>query len=82
MKKLIEKFKDYVIPLFDENDYDNIRKKYKWQCVKCGNIFEQNVHKNQINGKIEYVPRCLKCYPHLSGYSFLEKEVVDFIRSR
>ena len=81
MKKLIEKFKDYVIPLFDENDYDNIRKKYKWQCVKCGNIFEQNIHKNQINGKVEYVPRCLKCYPHLSGYSFLEKEVVEFVKS-
>jgi hypothetical protein len=81
IKKLIEKVNDYVIPLFNENEYDNIRNKYRWKCIKCGNEFEQNIHKNQINGKIEYVPRCLNCYPHLSGYSFLEKELVDFIKS-
>ena len=81
IKILIEKMKNYAIPMFDENEYDNIRKKYKWKCVKCGSVFEQNIHKNQINGKIQHIPRCLNCYPHLSGYSFLEKELVDFIKS-
>jgi hypothetical protein len=78
---MIEKFKDYVIPLFDETEYINIKNKYKWRCVKCGNEFEQHIHKDQFDGQILYIPRCLNCFPHLNGSSLLEKEVLNFIKS-
>ena len=46
---------------------------YKWKCVHCNNIF----YAKYDDGKI---PRCLNCYPYLSGYSNLEKELIDFCK--
>ena len=67
-QKMKEKFKDYVEPLFDENEYDGVNDVvYKWKCVKCGNVFEQHIHKTQMNGDFCYIPRCLKCYPYVAG---------------
>ncbi|MBR4316816.1 MAG: hypothetical protein IKP65_07650 [Alphaproteobacteria bacterium] len=81
-QKMKEKFKDYVEPLFDENEYDGVNDVvYKWKCVKCGNVFEQHIHKTQMNGDFCYIPRCLKCYPYVAGYSYMEKDVLNFIKS-
>jgi hypothetical protein len=27
------------------------------------------------------MPRCLKCFPYLKGFSNMEKDVLDFIKS-
>lgn len=76
-----EAWKDYVIPLFTEDDYIDCHSSYRWKCVKCGNEWEQHIHKSYKNGEIIYFPRCLKCYPYVEGFSYLEKEVLDFIKS-
>ena len=76
-----EAWKDYVIPLFTEDDYIDCHSSYRWKCVKCGNEWEQHIHKSYKNGEIIYFPRCLKCYPYVEGFSYLEKEVIDFIKS-
>lgn len=44
--------------------------------------FEQQIyytHHLHVS-KDKYIPRCLKCFPLLSGYSKEEKEVVEFIK--
>lgn len=80
--KLKAEFKDYVIPLFTEEEYKGKNNFiYKWKCVKCGNEFEQHIHKTQLDGDVCYIPRCLKCYPYVAGFSYVEKEMVDFIKS-
>ena len=57
------RLKNLIIPLFDKNQYMGTKKnghrlknKYKFQCIKCGNIFYDNLD----DGKI---PRCFNCYP-------------------
>ena len=83
--KMIEDFSEFVVPMFTFKDFvgkysckENIE--YKWKCVKCGNEFVQHIHSTVINGKVVYIPRCLKCYPKINtGFSFMEKEVADFI---
>lgn len=77
--------KDYVIPLFDENEFNGFlnKKNYHWKCVKCGNEFEQELYTSsplELSKISEYIPRCLKCYPYLSGISYLEKEIFSFIK--
>ena len=80
-KKLKDYVKDYVVPLFNEEDYTNNSVVYKWKCIKCGNEFEQHLHKTQINGYGCYIPRCLNCFPYIQGFSYGEKELVEFIQS-
>lgn len=80
-KFLVDKYKEYVSPEFTEDEYigwtgDNYGKKYKWRCVKCGNIFESHIHSTFLNA-----PRCLKCFPILSGTSRMEEEIYDFMKS-
>ena len=83
--KMIEDFSEFVVPMFTFKDFvgkysckNNIE--YKWKCVKCGNEFVQHIHSTVINGNVVYIPRCLKCYPKINtGFSFMEKEVADFI---
>ena len=84
--KMKENFKDFAIPLFSAEDYvgtngENRTKVYKWKCVKCGNEFEQHIHLTTIDGIDTYSPRCLKCYPYVSGTSYLENELCEFIKS-
>ena len=76
--------KDYVVPLFDDNEYEGLRgdKIYKWKCVKCGNVFEQKLYTSspfELTSITEYLPRCLNCYPSFVGTSILEKSIVSFI---
>ena len=80
--KTIKSWSKYLIPLFEKCDLDKIRsnKVYKWKCVKCGNEFESHIHKTMHIEEFPYLPRCLNCYPYLSGYSNLEKELVDFCK--
>ena len=68
----LNKFSDFVIPLFTREEYTGSwrsDKKYKWQCVKCGNVFEIPTLSCEI-------PRCLKCYP--KKISALEKHLAEF----
>lgn len=55
-------------PLFDE--FCGVHHDYKWECIKCGNIFYDNL----ISGKI---PRCTECFPIKS--SIWENEVREFV---
>ena len=82
-KRLVEKLKDYFIPMFTEEEYQGWSREYtyKWKCVKCGNVFEQKGIYTTGFGYDSIFPRCLKCNPFISGFSGQEKEVVDFIKS-
>ena len=33
-----------------------------------------------LNKEFPYLPRCLKCYPFIQGYSNSEKELVEFCK--
>ena len=79
--KLKQRCKDYVIPLFDIDDYNGQDKTYKWKCVKCCNIFEQKIYTTNFNKEYWGMPRCLNCFPIDKSYSNLQKEVLDFIKS-
>ena len=82
-KKLKETdWKEYAIPLFDETDYDGFDKIYKWKCVKCGNEFYSDLKSEFLkrNGIYIRLPRCLKCYPLISGFSYKELELLDFVK--
>lgn len=79
--KRISIWKDCVIPLFDESHYEGSEFTYRWKCVKCGNEFEQHIHTSTHIGGIRNCPRCLVCYPYTQGFSYMEIEVFDFIKS-
>jgi hypothetical protein len=70
------KLSSVVLPLFSFEDYKSTDKEhlYKFQCKKCDNIFEDHIDGGHI-------PRCLKCYPYIAGFSNNEKEIVDFVKS-
>ena len=80
----LNKFKQYLIPLFNEkkfiNDKNNLKNVYKWKCKKCGNEFKDYIHKTMHIREIPYLPRCLNCYPYLAGESKQEKELLNFIK--
>ena len=81
MYEKFKKWKDYVVPMFTADEYVGAREKeYLWKCVKCGNIFKQHIHSTSLVNKNDYIPRCLKCYPHSSITSNMEKEVLEFIK--
>lgn len=77
-----DKFYDYLCKkadewnlkiLFSRDEYKGIQnydKKYKWKCLNCGNVFEDHLY--------SHIPRCLKCYPLLSGKSKKEQELIEF----
>lgn len=84
LETMKEKWKNYVVPMFSVEEYQGTNKGivYKWKCVKCGNEFEQKIQSNfHTYEKYEYIPRCLNCYPFLSGTSNCEKSVLDFVKS-
>ena len=78
--KKILSWHDFIIPLFLEQEYRDGNDTYKWKCVKCGNEFEQKIRTTGHIKNLVCLPRCLVCYPFLSGFSNLEKEVCDFIK--
>jgi very-short-patch-repair endonuclease len=72
---LIGKVKDYLIPLFNVDDY-YIFRKYKnssllWKCKKCGKEFH--------NSSVQHLPICRKCYPPLIGTSSMEQELYNIL---
>ena len=82
-QKFKKQIKDYVTPLFDENEFEGYRsnKILKWKCAKCGNEFEQAMTGSHapIN-EFQYIPRCWKCYPHLTNTSVSEEEIFEFCK--
>lgn len=77
----IQKWKDYVKPLFSHDEYFGGNNQYKWQCVKCGNIFNSKIYSTGHLNEIDRVlPRCLKCYPMNQGISKKEIELLNFCR--
>lgn len=79
--KTIATWKDYIKPLFSKEEYEGNTKTYRWKCTKCGNEFEAHVHRTMHVPEFPYLPRCLKCYPYLSGFSKKEKEVLAYVKS-
>lgn len=79
--KTLDKYKDFVIPLFDESEWEGTLKgkKYKWKCVKCGNEFAQKIYTTHFNEEGN-MPRCLKCFPKINGFSYKELELLDFCK--
>ena len=80
--KIIAKNK-YVVPLFSEDEYlkygNNFN--YKWKCLQCGNEFNSFINPSWFKqGQVKSYARCEHCYPYLSGYSFEEKDVIDFLK--
>ena len=80
---LLKNFKNYVEPMFSFDEWEGYKKEYEWKCIKCGNIFKQKLyHTKHIsrNPGYQFIPRCLNCYPILSGASYQEKEVAEFCK--
>jgi len=73
--KTSERLKGLVIPLFDESRFISTFRSniYPFQCKKCNNIFDDNLDDGRI-------PRCLICFPILSGKSNGELEIVNYIK--
>ena len=69
---------EYIIPLFDKNEYTNKKKIYTWKCVKCGNIFEQSLYHTNFHPISYILPRCNVCYPKQSSKP--EKDLTDFCK--
>lgn len=69
------KLNSLVTPLFSEKDYVSTNRvnQYKFQCKKCNDIFLDHIDGGHL-------PRCLKCYPYIQGFSIGEKEIVDFLK--
>lgn len=82
-QKFVDKIKDYVIPLFDSKEYvgTQINKVYKWKCVRCGNQFESYIKTSTFDKKSGRIPRCLKCFPFVGGYSYSQQNMSNFIKS-
>jgi hypothetical protein len=66
-----DKFSTKIRPLFLLEDFKGVEFRYKFQCLKCENVFEDNLR----DGKI---PRCCICFPHAK--SILENNIHDFLK--
>lgn len=80
-----QNYKDYVIPLFNLEQYEQYHNdhfyEFKWKCVKCGQEFKQHRHSTGFNKDYTMLPRCPKCYPiGNKGYSQYEVSIRDFIK--
>ena len=70
-----DRLKGLVKPLFSLEEYTGVDTKYKFQCVKCNNIFEGYLY----NGRI---PRCYNCYPVIKNISSkYEEEIYNWLNS-
>ena len=69
--KLEEKFSN-VKPLFDLSEYRGVSgyKKYEWECLDCGNIFEDSI-------SFESPPTCKKCKPVGTKHELLIRNQLD-----
>lgn len=73
---LNHKLSTVAIPLFTQEDYISTDKNnlYKFKCKQCNDIFEDHIDGGHL-------PRCLKCYPYIAGFSHNEKEIVNYVKS-
>ena len=67
-----DRLKGKVKPLFKFEEYNDIKKEYKWQCSKCNTIFEDNLDYGKI-------PRCPVCFPKQYQESRYELEIADWL---
>lgn len=81
--KNLNKYSEYVIPNFTFDEYlKNGLNNQSWICVKCGKPFVQKYQYTTRHIKsLSCCPRCLNCYPFISGYSNKEKDILLFIKS-
>jgi len=64
---------DNVIPKFDLNEYDGVKRtSYKWECKTCHSVFENRIEDGRI-------PICRTCNPIYYNKSTYESEIKDFI---
>jgi len=68
--------KSNCIACFELDDYidTNKQNKYKFQCKKCDDIFEDHIDGGHL-------PRCLKCEPYIAGFSLNEREIGEYVKS-
>lgn len=75
---------EFAKPLFSLNEFlseENYNDKHwKWQCLRCGKVFEDSLDNNTYRDYRTYV-RCPHCLPILSGTSNAENELVEFVKS-
>lgn len=82
---LLERWKDYVVPLFSEDEYEGLQgihlgKVYKWKCVQCGCEFEFGSRHSGLHEELgTCFPACPNC--HKKYVSFEEQQLLDFIKS-
>ena len=69
-----DRLKNLYKPLFDIKDYNGVQEKYKFECLKCGNIFLDDID----NGSL---PECKICYPSEVVVSKIEIEIEKFLFS-
>ena len=82
-KRMYDKFDNTnrlgnVKPSFSIEEYtgssDGRFKKYKFLCLTCNNEFEDSLYSG-------HVPRCKICHPTMTATSYIEKEIVDYLKS-
>ena len=75
-KRLEEKYSSIVKFLFSENEYVGVNeyKKYQFECLRCSNIFVDDM----CNGSS---PICRICNPITSNISNEEKEILSYIKT-
>lgn len=81
LERMLDRWKNDVIPLFSKDEYENMHGCYKWKCVHCGNEFESSIYTTDFSSVDRYMPRCLVCHPIVEGISGKEKEIVDYVKS-
>lgn len=72
---------EYVKPMFSLDEWLAVDKSdkhhiFKWQCKKCGKIFESHLMR-----AARFYARCYDCYPVVTDTSLFEQEIADFIYS-
>lgn len=86
---LLERWKDYVVPLFSEEEFVGMFKRsrehieYRWKCVQCGNEFTAVAYRSGFHNELGsgYMPRCPHCHHADGGISTSEKEVLEYVKS-
>lgn len=83
---LLGRWKDYVVPLFSEEEYEGMQgehygKVYRWKCVKCGTEFDFSSHNTGVHSELgTCFPTCPNCYKK-GTVSFGELQLLDYIKS-
>lgn len=62
-------------PLFDFEEYAEVREVKQWICKLCNNVFDSHCFNK--------LPKCPLCFPtaQYGGQSLIEKEIIDYIKN-